>query len=96
MRPHGNTPVDAEDSESGGFGRFISSLLPDGWRFEQGSQVNDTSVSDDYRSIDPLLEPRQLLTLRVTARKVCLFEVSTSEQEQSRLIACAKQNESKK
>lgn len=35
-------------------------------------------------SNDPLIEPKHLLTLQTTKQKICLFEIATSEIEQSR------------
>ncbi|KAH7701986.1 Rhodanese-like domain containing protein [Aphelenchoides avenae] len=42
-------------------------------------------VKHRHSSVEPLLSASNLLTLLITKRKVCLFEVSTSETESSRL-----------
>lgn len=47
--------------------------------------ISDLIKSNQLRkNDDPLIEPKHLLTLQITKRKICLFEVGTSEPEQSR------------
>lgn len=41
--------------------------------------VPNKTVNNDY-----IISPNYLVTLLITKRKICLFEVSTSEEEQSK------------